>query len=90
MFDIGLTINARYPPPDTAMPIFGNKVALLETRLMYEAASNPDILALERKSIIGCIVSFLRTLSQDVSSCESAEALRTDGGVAGQLTEAGA
>jgi hypothetical protein len=83
-------INARYPPPETAIPIFGRVEALPETLLMYASASNPEMFIRLSHSVIGAMVAFLRSCSHDVSSEDKFEASRMVGLVDGQDTEAGA
>jgi hypothetical protein len=48
---------ARYPPPDTAIPIFGTLDVLLETMSMYADALNPVIFRRVRRSLMGEMIS---------------------------------
>ena len=52
----------------------------------YVSTSKPEILTLDRNSCITGIVMFRRFSSHDVSSCESADASRTEGAVDEHLT----
>lgn len=81
---------ARYPPPDTAMAIFGSSLAFFVMPLMYDVVSKPEIFALERKDSIGVTVLFLLSSSHFVSLLDREEADRILGLSEGQVTFAGA
>src|SRR6266536_667912 len=81
---------ALYPPPDTAIPMFGRVLGSLAILEMYSDASNPDIFARLRNEVIGAIVLFLRSESHAVSLVERVEADRITGRFEGQSTFPGA
>jgi hypothetical protein len=81
---------ARYPPPETAIPIFGTFDVLLETMSMYADALNPVMFRRVNRSLIGEIISRWRVSSHSDSFEERFRALRTEGLVEGQVTFAGA
>ena len=60
-------INALYPPPDTAMAIFGNAETFPLIYWMYALASKPLIFARIRKSRIAQMVFALLFSSHSVS-----------------------
>lgn len=70
--------------------MFGSVEALLETLLIYDDASNPEIFILVSHSVIGPIVWFLRTGSHAVSLGDKLPASRIVGLADGQETGAGA
>ena len=83
-------IRALYPPPDTAMPIFGSAVALALYLSMYAAASKPAMPRRESSSFIGATVLLRRRDSHSVSFADSESATRMVGRSAGQETLPGA
>jgi hypothetical protein len=46
-------IKARYPPPDTAIPILGRAETLFLMPLMYEVASKLEMFILESQEVMG-------------------------------------
>ena len=72
-------IHALYPPPETAIPIFGNIDVLLWWLLKYAFASKPAIFSRLRNCCMAGMVLFLRTCSHDVSCGDSPSALRNVG-----------
>lgn len=83
-------IKALYPPPEAAIPIFGNALALFWMPLIYEVASKPEMFILERNSLMGAMVLFLRIGSHAVSLGDKLLAALMVGRSAGQETSIGA
>ena len=72
------------------MPIFGRVDALPETRLIYPAASKPEMFIRVNHSVIGAIVWFLRIGSHALSFADKLPAFRMTGRSEGHATAAGA
>lgn len=77
---------ARYPPPDTAIPILGSALALFLLSSMYESVSKPLIFILDSRSFIGSTVAFRRASSHCVSFWDNVPPVRMVGVAEGQST----
>ena len=82
-------MSARYPPPESAIAIFGSAEAFCACLEMYESPLKFPKSNRPKKSRIGFTVLLRRTCNQEVSFGESLEALRIVGLLEGQSPAAG-
>jgi len=82
-------MHALYPPPETAIAMFGNMEVLLWWLLKYAFASKPGMLSRPRNCCIAGMVLFLRACSQEVSCGDSPSAALMEGRFEGHAPPCG-